>query len=151
LRPEEAHLADFLSGNPHRILDACGVVIAMTTKDDLRYLANNRSEIEKATAPVDLGGGIISGETHLKQALRKLRVIAENRDCLCSIYDKWPFSNPEQEAAKAAVKILKKQVFKHKYYTIYTCECSACGQLFEVTDNIGWHVPTFTWKKINNP
>src|SRR5579872_2466428 len=92
---EEAQqtLDDLLSGERHRIWLGSGAVKKMRDRDMLLWLSNHIDEIRARTESVELGG-VHPNSEHLKLALLKLRLIRDNRECLCQLYPTYMLFDP---------------------------------------------------------
>jgi hypothetical protein len=137
-------LADLLSKDRHRIWSASWGVVRLWDRQALCWLGGHSVQIKAATEGVQLGGGLRPNEEALSLALQRIDM-AKGRTCFCSFYAKDMFFDPQREADEGFVEVLSKQDNAETWETDWRVACKSCGQMHGVTQNDGWHVPTYRW------
>jgi hypothetical protein len=152
---EEAALAtplvdDLLSRDNSRVLHAVWEVIGTRDADVLAPLATALPAIERATDDLDLGGALLSNQDNLDHALDRIRLF-EKRRCLCAAYPDHVRYEPAKEEASGHVRIVAEAPV---YYNGMPgrpkrlCECTACGQRFEVEEG-EYHYTWWKWVAVS--
>ena len=126
-------LADFLSGDPHRIWSASCAVRTLRDPAVLRHLATQREQIRASASTVPLGGMVRANSTHLDFALAKLAYVAEASGCLCLLYTKDDLYDPKKEEKAGNVRIVS-TVLRDRFIDHYLCECTLCGARYRVEE-----------------
>ena len=138
-------LADFTSGDPHRIWAASGAVAKLRDVEELDRLAQHLPLIWCRTRGVKLGGMFVPNAEHLRFALRKLRYHRDRRGCLCHLYPERLFYNPQEEAAAGNVHIEGTTYVDGKWVDFYMCICALCGARYRVEERES-HYLWWGWK-----
>lgn len=72
----------------------------------------------------------------------------EAKKCLggdCPILKLRSEYSPHTYQNQGLIKVVAQKVYQEEYYTAYTIACSKCGKEFSVTEDVGYHFPTYQY------
>ena len=136
-------LADFLSGDPHRIWSASCAVRTLRDPAVLQHLATHRDRIRASASTVPLGGMVRANSTHLDFALTKLAFVADAAGCLCLLYTRDDLYDPAKEEKAGNVRVVS-TVMRERFVDHYLCECTPCGARYRVVEGVS-HYTWWRW------
>ena len=139
-------LDDLLSGDRDRILAAVGVLHGTYDRGLLDEIAPEADRIEAATKGIDLGGAFLPNTHHLAFAISKLRAVTDGH-CLCQVVAGSSLMRPQVEASRGLLEVLSEATDRDNLSTDIEVRCDSCGTQYRVTERIGWHLPTYEWRK----
>ena len=87
----------------------------------------------------------------LAPALWRLRAVARGLACGCELYPGSGRFDPRAEQEEGHVEILQAIVKAKEYHTVFTCCCTTCGRLFNVSDEPGPQRASYHWQEIPTP
>lgn len=142
-------LDDFLSRDPHRVWRASCAVQTCFDRAVLKDLAAHIDQIEVATAGLDLGGAFRPNSDLLALALRILRFVLGQSGCLCTFFPDDPMYDLHHLTRLGHVRHGDPVDDPASYCSRYDVICEHCGAEFDVAEQLGWHVPLWTWTRVS--
>ena len=138
---------DFLSGDSYRVWSATWETIRSRDSEQLDAVLAALPEIRRATADLDLGGGIIPNRDSLKHAFAKLANYRKGA-CWCANYPHNLRYDPEKEQRAGHVRIL--EASEPPWSRTFRCACSVCGTVFAIQEG-EHHATWWSWKRSRTP
>lgn len=133
-------LEDLTSGDSQRIWSSSCAVATLRDTAELDVLAAHLPEIKRATRNIPLGGALFPNDDRLKFAIAKLEYVKNKAGCLCALYPRYLFYNPNKEQEAGNVRILT-ATGRETWNPNYSCQCTVCGATYSVEE--GDH--HYTW------
>lgn len=118
-------------------------MVRLHDSTELDELTAHLPRIERATAGVELGGGLFPNAEHLAQAVRVLRLRLDG-GCPCHLYPSYLMYNPEKEVQAGRVQILS-ATEPPDWNMSYRCRCNACGTEYDVEQG-EYHYTWWQWR-----
>jgi hypothetical protein len=143
----EEVVADLCSRERGRILGAVWAVVRTRDPAILGPVAAALPQIEAATADVDLGGALVSNDSHLARAVQRGRLFAQGT-CLCTAYPGHLMSDVPREVARGHVRVVGTVRNERQYDDDAICECTDCGRRYQVEHGESHH-PWWQWTALD--
>ena len=132
------------SRDSHKIWSASCEIASLRDRERLKNIANHIDEIQLLTEGVDLGGMIRSNSSHLNFAINKLKFVLAGDACLCHLYPKRDFYDPDKEQESGNVQIDHKEALEGGWYEYCLVSCLECGNKFKVEEK-DYHFSYWVW------
>ena len=139
----EQMIADLLSGDEKRILDASHTIIhsGILNRKLINELYPYLSEIKEKTSNLHYGGTILPNSRFVEKAIRMIEDSVGDK-CLCEyLFD--GFGQNGKSMVKYGFVLLEENIDRDNYINRSIIECSGCRQQYQVEEEYtGWHITT---------
>lgn len=139
-------VADLLSGDRRRVLDAVWTVMATRDPQVLAPVVPELAAIRQATSDLDLGGALVTGSANLACALARVELFAAGA-CLCAAYPDHLGYDPAREEARGHVRVVGEVANERQWEPDRVCECTGCGRRWQVEHGES-HYAWWQWRPL---